>query len=137
MQLISYLNFNGQCETAFKFYEKALGGKISFMSTFAGTPCESQAPAEWRNKIMHATLNVGDAILMGSDGMPGQFEAAKGITVAIVLEDPVEAERIFNALAQNGTVQMPIKSTFWAERFGTLVDQFGTPWMVNCGEKKQ
>jgi PhnB protein len=137
MQLIAYLTFNGQCEAAFKFYEKCLGGKIVAMMTHAGTPAEAQTPPEWRNKILHARLTVGDAVLMASDAPPGHQEPAKGFSVHIGTEDPAEADRVFNALAQNGTVRMPIAKTFWAERFGMLVDQFGTPWMVNCeGSRK-
>jgi PhnB protein len=93
---------------------------------------EGQTPPDWRNKIMHARLTVGDEVLMGSDAPPERFEAAKGITVTLNLDNPAEAERIFHALAQNGAVQMPIQETFWAARFGMLVDQFGTPWMINC-----
>jgi PhnB protein len=137
MQLIAYLTFNGQCEAAFKFYEKCLGGKIVAMMTHAGTPAEAQTPPEWRNKILHARLTVGDAVLMASDAPPGHQEPSKGFSVHIGTEDPAEADRVFNALAQNGTMRMPIAKTFWAERFGMLIDQFGTPWMVNCeGSRK-
>ena len=132
MQLVSYLTFNGQCEAAFKFFEKCTGGKIVSMFTHAGTPAEQQVPPEWRNKIMHARLLVGDALLMGSDAPPDRYEKPKGFSVAIQIKDTAEAERIFHALAEKGTVHMPIQETFWAARFGMLVDQFGIPWMVNC-----
>jgi len=134
MQLGPYLNFNGQCEAAFKFYEKCLGGKIEVMITFAGTPAEEHAPPELRNKILHARLIVGGDALMGSDAPPDRYEAPKGFSVSLQIDDPAEAERIFHALAENGIVQMPIQQTFWADRFGMLVDQFGIPWMVNCGK---
>lgn len=132
MQLNAYLNFNGQCEAAFKFYERCLGGKIEAMITHAGTPMAEQVPSNWRDKIMHARLTVGDAVLMGSDAPPDYYEGAKGFSVSIVVDNPAEADRIFNALAESGTVRMPIQQTFWAVRFGMLVDQFGIPWMVNC-----
>jgi PhnB protein len=132
MKLNSYLTFNGQCEAAFKFYEQCLGGKIVAMVTHAGTPAEEHVPAEWRNKIMHARLVVGDEVLMGSDAPPDRYEEAKGFSVTIGVDDPTDAERIFDALAKNGTVKLPIQKTFWAARFGMLVDQFGIPWMVNC-----
>jgi PhnB protein len=132
MQLNPYLTFNGQCEAAFKFYEKALGGKIEVMMTYGGSPMAEQTRSEWRNKIMHARLSVGDNMLMASDAPPDRYEAMKGIMVTLGIDDPGEAERIFHALSENGTVQMPIQETFWARRFGMLVDQFGTPWMVNC-----
>ena len=132
MQLNPYLLFNGQCEEAFKFYAQVLGGKIEGMLTHAGTPAEQQAPSEWRDKILHATLTVGDQVLMASDSPPGHYEQPKGFSVSIQLKDQAEAERIFNALAENGTVQMPLQQTFWATRFGMCVDRFGIPWMVNC-----
>ena len=132
MQLNPYLFFNGQCEAAFKFYEQCLGGKIVAMLPHAGTPTEEHVPAEWRNKIMHARLIVGDQVLMASDAPPDHYEKPKGFSVSIQLKDPAEAERIFNALAENGTVQMPLEQTFWAKRFGMCVDRFGIPWMVNC-----
>jgi len=132
MQLNPYLSFNGQCETAFKFYERVLGGKIIAMMTYAGSPMEDQTASEWRNKIMHARLSVGDEVLMGSDAPPNRYQEMKGICVTLGIDDPNDAERIFHALSENGTVQMPIQKTFWAARFGMLVDQFGTPWMINC-----
>ncbi len=132
MKLNSYLFFNGQCEAAFKFYEKCLGGKIDAMLTHAGTPAEAQVPANWRDKIMHARLIVGDEVLMGSDAPPEHFQQPQGFSVALGVDDAAEAERIFNALADKGTVRMPIQQTFWAVRFGMLVDRFGIPWMINC-----
>lgn len=132
MQLNPYLSFNGRCEAAFKFYEKVLGGKIEAMMTYGSSPMAEQTSPEWRNKIMHARLSIGDKILMASDAPPDRYEAMKGIMVTLGIDDPGEAERIFRALSENATVQMPIQETFWARRFGMLVDQFGTPWMVNC-----
>ena len=132
MQMNPYLMFDGKCEAAFKFYEKVLGGKIESMMRFEASPMAEQTPPEWRNKIMHARLMVGDKMLMGSDGPPDRHEPMKGFSVTLGIDDPGEAERIFHALSENGTVRMPIQKTFWAERFGMLVDQFGTPWMINC-----
>ncbi|SDA12329.1 PhnB protein [Nitrosospira sp. Nsp11] len=132
MQLNPYLVFNGQCEAAFKFYEERLGGKILVMLTHGSSPMAEQGPPEWRNKIMHARLTVGDAVLMGSDSPPDHFEEMKGFSVALNVEAPADAERIFHALAENGTVRMPLQETFWAARFGMLIDQFGVPWMINC-----
>jgi len=132
MQLIPYLTFNGQCEAAFKFYERCLGGKIAAMLPHAGTPAEEYVPADWRDKILHARLIVGDEVLMGSDAPPDRYQKPKGFSVSLQIKDPAEAERIFHALAEKGSVQMPLEQTFWAARFGTLVDQFGIPWMVNC-----
>jgi PhnB protein len=127
-----YLVFNGNCEAAFKFYEKVLGGKIEAMLPHEGTPAAEHVPPEWRNKIMHARLSVGDKVLMGSDAPPDHYEAMKGFSVTLGIDRPADAERIFHALAEKGTVRLPIQKTFWAARFGMLVDQFGTPWMINC-----
>lgn len=132
MQLNPYLTFNGRCEAAFKFYEKVLGGKIEAMMTYGSSPMAEQTSPEWRNKVMHARLSFGDKMLMASDAPPDRYEAMKGIMVTLGIDDPGEAERIFRSLSENGTIQMPIQETFWALRFGMLVDQFGTPWMVNC-----
>jgi PhnB protein len=132
MQLNPYLTFNGNCEAAFKFYEQVLGGKIVAMIPHEGTPAAEHVPSEWRSKVMHARLVTGDKVLMGSDAPPDRYQAMQGFSVTLGIDDPSEAERIFNALAKDGTVRMPIQPTFWAVRFGMLVDQFGTPWMVNC-----
>ena len=134
MQLNSYLTFDGQCEDAFKFYEECLGGKIVGLWRHAGTPAESHVPPEWRNKVIHATLDVGGDLLQGSDAPPEHYQKPQGFSVKLDLKDRTEAERIFQALAENGTVQMPLQETFWALRFGMLVDRFGIPWMINCGQ---
>ena len=132
MKLNPHLTFSGQCEAAFKFYERCFGGKIVTMLTWGSSPMAQQAPPEWREKILHATLAVGSNVLIGADILPEQYEQPKGFSVLLGIDDPVDAERIFHALAENGTVQMPIQKTFWAVRFGVLVDQFGTPWEINC-----
>ena len=132
MQMNPYLSFNDQCEAAFNFYARVLGGNIVAMMTYEGTPMADQVPPERRKKIAHARLTVGDKVLMGSDAPPNDYEAMKGCSVLLGVDDPVEAERIFHALSEKATVRMPIQKTFWATRFGMLVDQFGTPWMINC-----
>ena len=132
MQLNPYLTFNGECEAAFKFYEQCLGGKIEAIMTHAGTPAAEHVPPEWRNKILHARLVVNGEVLMGSDAPPEHYEKPQGFSVSLQTKDPADAERIFHALAQNGKVKMPLQKTFWAARFGMLVDRFGTPWMINC-----
>jgi PhnB protein len=132
MQLNPYLTFNGQCEAAFKFYEKCLGGKIVAMLTHEGTPAEQDVPPEWRKKILHARLTVGAQVLMASDAPPERYEKPQGFSVSLNVHAPAEAERIFRALAENGKVQMPLEQTFWAIRFGMCIDRFGIPWMVNC-----
>lgn len=132
MEINPYLLFNGNCEEAFKYYERCLGGKIEAMLPHAGTPAEKHVPAEWRNKILHARMTVNGQALMGSDAPPGRQENFGGFSVSINVSGAPEAERVFAALAEGGQVRMPIQETFWALRFGMLVDRFGVPWMVNC-----
>ena len=132
MQMNPYLLFDGQCEAAFKFYAKLLGGKIEAMMTHEGTPAACQVPAEWGSKILHARLNLGGQILMGSDAPPDRQQKPQGFSINISVDSPAEAERLFQALEENGAVTMPIGETFWATRFGMLTDRFGIPWMINC-----
>jgi PhnB protein len=132
MQLIPYLSFNGQCEEAFKFYEKVLGGKITFMITWGESPVAREFPAESHKLIMHAMLTVGDQALQGADGPPDRYEQPRGVNVSIHLKDTGEGARIFNALADGGAVQVAFGKTFWSPGFGMCVDRFGIPWMVNC-----
>jgi len=133
-----YLIFNGQCEAAFKYYERILGGKIVALITHADMPADARAqtPPAWENLIMHARLEVGNNVLMGSDAPPDRFEKPQGMSVSLQIGEPKEAERIFAALSDNGSVRMPLQETFWAVRFGMLVDQFGIPWMVNCDRQQ-
>jgi PhnB protein len=94
-----------------------------------------QAPPDWRNKIMHATLRVGENLLYGADSPPDHYRTPQGFAVALETSDPAEADRIFNALADGAAIQMPMQETFWAKRFGMLTDRFGTPWTINCGNR--
>ena len=137
MQLNPYLNFNGQCEAAFEFYQKCLGGKIEMIMTFGESPMATQVPAEWRGKVMHVRMNVGDNVLMGSDAPPDRYQGPQGFSVSIGVDKAEEAERIFKALSDGATIQMPLQQTFWALRFGSLVDKFGIPWMINCEQPER
>ena len=132
MEVIPYLSFNGQCEEAFRLYEKCFGGKILFMGTYGESPMAGEVPSGWGKKIMHATLALDGRILQGADAPPRQYQKPQGFSLSIRIGDAAEAERIFKTLAENGTVEMPLQETFWALRFGSLVDQFGTPWAINC-----
>ena len=132
MEVSSYLIFDGQCEAAFKFYEKVLNGKIVGMMTWGESPMAQTAAADVRNKILHARMVIGDQALMGSDAPPDHYGKPQGFSVSLGVKDPTEADRIFNELSQNGNVTMPIQKTFWSVRFGMLTDRFGIPWMINC-----
>jgi PhnB protein len=132
MKLSPYPAFNGDCEAAFRFYEQTLGGKITEMVRYAGSPMQDQVPAEMQEKVMHARIQIGDRILMGSDAPPGRYEKPSGFSISLETSDEAEADKVFATLAEGGTVHMPIQKTFWARRFGMLADRFGIPWMVNC-----
>ena len=134
MQSSTYLYFNGQCEAAFKLYEECLGAKIDGMIKYRGTPAAEQVPPEWLDKILHARLIVGKTELMASDAPPGHFEEPKGFSVTLYVEKTADAERVFRELSEKGKVTMPLQQTFWAPRFGMLVDRFGIPWMINCDQ---
>ena len=133
MHLNSYLHFSGQCEEAFKFYEKCLGGKIEGLFSYEGGPGgEAQkVPPGWQNKVMHATMAIGDQVLMGMDAPPDHFQKPQGFHVNIAVNDVAEGKRIFEALSKGGNVGMPFAPTFWSPGFAMFVDRFGTPWMVN------
>jgi PhnB protein len=132
MQFAPLLNFKGECEAAFKFYERVFGGKIESMSRFEGSPMADRIPAEWRNKILHASLVAEGQTLMGSDPPPDRYRPPQGFSVALDFKDPAKADQVFKALAENGKVEMPMQETFWALRFGHVIDRFGIPWMINC-----
>jgi len=134
MEISPYLGFNGQCEEAFKFYEKVLGGKIEGIMTYGSSPIAAQMPPEMRDKIIHVRMLVGNQVLMGGDAPPQNFKLAEGFNVSITVKDSAEAERIFNELSKDGKITMPLQKTFWSIRFGMAVDRFGTPWIINCAQ---
>jgi PhnB protein len=131
MSVDPYLHFKGDCEAAFKFYAKCLGGRIEGTFTYAQSPMAQQVPAEWGAKLMHARLVIGDRVLMGMDATPERYHAPSGFSLSVSVKNAAEAERVFNALVEGGKVTMPLQQTFWSQRFGMLVDRFGVPWMVN------
>jgi PhnB protein len=136
MKLNSYLMFNGNCKAAFDYYVKHLGAKVLMSMTYADAPPQSEQAPDCKptasDKIMHARIQLGDGVLMGSDSPPERFDRPAGFFVNIGTTDVKEAERFYAALADQGQVIMPMEETFWAHRFGMVRDQFGIPWMINC-----
>lgn len=126
------LAFNGQCEDAFRFYEQCLSGTLTYMLRWGDSAMAADAPSGWDAKIAHATLKIGDVCLAGSDVPPDRYEQPRGFQILLNMDDPAAAERIFETLAKNGKIAMPLQKTFWASRFGVLIDQFGIPWSINC-----
>ncbi|MBS0506090.1 MAG: VOC family protein [Proteobacteria bacterium] len=145
MQFTPYLNFDGNCAEAFAFYAKLFGGSIVYQGRFGELPAEPgmpPLPEAAKNRIMHVHLQVGAQSLMASDTMPvapgqdpdscgGGYRKPQGLWVSIQVADVAEGQRVFDGLAQGGTVAMPFGKTFWSPGFGMVTDRFGTPWMVN------
>ena len=128
------LTFNGHCEEAFRLYERCLRGEITFLLKWGDSPMAKDAQPEWSGKVLHASLTIGDTVFSGGDVL--LYEPPRGFAITLGLSDPAEAERLFDALAENGTVTVPLQETFWALRFGSVIDRFGIPWSINC-EKAQ
>lgn len=139
MNLNPYLNFYGQCEAALTFYAKVLGGKIDGLMRYGESPMSKDVNAEHHQRVMHGQVSIGSQIIMAADMLPeycknaGNNSGSGSIALTLNYDTPEEAERIFAALAEGGTITMPIGPTFWAQRFGALTDQFGTPWLINGG----
>jgi PhnB protein len=132
MQTGPHLHFNGNCREAFNFYADTLGGKIVFAMTYGESPQAVRASPELRDKIIHARLDFGGQYVLGCDACADHYQVPQGFNVMASVAQHADAERIFNALARDGTVTMPFQETFWARGFGMVTDRFGIPWMVNC-----
>jgi PhnB protein len=133
MEIAPYLNFDGNCAEAMRFYEQVLGGKLEALMTHRGSPAEAHTPAEWQDKILHARLVVGSYAIMASDAPPGHYTKSAGSYISLSPESVEEGKRIYDGLSEGGTVHMPWAATFWSPGFGMLADRFGTHWMVNAG----
>ena len=137
MQINPYLSFDGNCKTAFDYYVKNLGAKMVMCMTYADAPPvpagqQGECPPPPSDKIMHARLQLGEGVIMGSDSPPGRYQAPAGVFVSVNTTDTAEAERIYQGLSEKAEIFMPLGETFWAKRFGMLKDQFGISWMINC-----
>ena len=135
MQLDCYLSFSGNCEEALNFYAKCLGGKVSTIMRYEGSPMDGkELPADWKQKVMHATVEADGAQIMGSDMPPNYpLNGYSGFSVSVWVKDGVDkARKIFDALAAGGEVTMPFAPPFWGGHFGMVKDKFGVAWMVSC-----
>ena len=131
MQINPYLFYDGNCEAAFKFYEKALGGKINGLMTDEGAPQSMPTPPGGTRRSCTPRCPSTAQALMASDAPPGISTSRRDFRSRCTIKDPAEAERKFKALAEGGSVNMPFGKTFFSKGFGMCVDQFGIPWMVN------
>jgi len=134
MKMSPYLMFNGNSDEAFTFYQRVLGGEL-MRSKVDDIPEVIKDHPGMAGKNMHIRLTIGDVVLMGSDSPPELWgEGTRGVHISLTFADEAEADRVFNGLAEGGTIQMPMEKTFWSARFGMLADRFGIEWMVNGGE---
>lgn len=130
MALTAHLWFAGQCEEAFRFYAQLFGGEVR-MFTYGDTPMGKDVPAEWSEKIVHATLSFDGKELAGSDVLPEHFRRPQGFSLLLEVEGVEAARRVFTALAEGGSIALPLQETFWSPAFGVLTDRFGIPWEIN------
>jgi len=130
MKLHTYLNFGGNCEEAFRFYEKNLGGKIEMMMRYADQPDPKNVPPGTEKYVLYSNMTIGETQLMGSDVPPERFQPMRSVYLSLTVDSSEEAERIFKLLCDGGEVFMPMAETFFAHRFGMLRDRFGTSWMI-------
>lgn len=132
MKIVPHLSFDGHCEAAFKLYEQLFGGTIVTMLKYGESPMAAQFEAKMQQRVLHATLTVGEQTLFGSDVPSTEYERPQGFSVAVSFEDAEKTERVFAGLAQGGCVRMNLQATFWSVGFGLVVDRFGIPWEVQC-----
>jgi PhnB protein len=132
MQMTTYVCFKGECEAAFKLYERTLGAQIGPMFRYGESPMANQVAPDWSNKVMHGSLTIGGQVLMGADLEPNRYEPPRGFSLSLQIDNTAEAERIFAELSEAGRVVTPLEKTFWAERFGVFIDRFGIQWVINC-----
>ena len=132
MKVQAYVTFGGRCEEALEFYKKAVGAEVKDLLRWKDSPdAAMQPPPGYEEKVMNASFRIGDSELMADDGMGAKEVEFKGMTLALSVADDAEAKRVFTALCEGGSVQMPLAKTFWTSSFGMLTDKFGVPWMVN------
>ena len=130
MKLHTYLNYGGNCEEAFRFYEQHLGAHITMLMKHGQQPGASDVPAELQGKVLYACITLGETELMGSDVAPERFQPMRSAYLSLAVDNSEEAERIYKLLSDGGQIFMPMQETFFAFRFGMLRDKFGTSWMI-------
>ena len=130
MQLHTYLNYGGNCEPAFTFYEQHLGGTITMLMRHGEQPGPGQVPPEWNGKVLHARMNLGGTELLGADIPPDRFQPMRSAYLSLTVDSIGEAERIYAVLTDGGEIYMKMQETFFAIRFAMFRDKFGTSWML-------
>ena len=130
MQLNTYLNYGGNCEQAFRFYEEHLGGKVTMLMRHGEQPNASNVAPEWKNAVLHARMTLGGTDLLGADIPPDRFQPMRSAYLTLSVASVGEAERVYDLLTDGGEIFMKLEETFFASRFAMLRDRFGTSWMI-------
>ena len=136
MQLNTYLNYGGNCEQAFRFYEQHLGGKIVMLMRHGEQPNASSVAPVWKNAVLHARMTLGGTDLLGADIPPDRFQPMRSAYLTLSVTSADEAERVYQLLTDGGEIFMKMEETFFASRFAMLRDRFGTSWMI-LGPRKE
>lgn len=130
MQLHTYLNYGGNCEQAFRFYEEHLGGKITMLMRHGEAPNPQDVPADWKNAVLHAQMTLGGTQLLGADIPRDRFQPIRSAYLSLTVDSDEEADRVYALLTDGGEIFMPMQETFFASRFAMFRDKFGTSWML-------
>ena len=136
MRMITYLNYGGNCEQAFRFYEQHLGGKIVSLVRHREQPNPQNVPAGWGNAVLNARIEIGETELMGADIPGDRFQPMRSAYLTLLMDNIEEGERIYALLTDGGQIFMKMEKTFFASRFAMLRDKFGTSWMMLCHERQ-
>ncbi|PUA29257.1 MAG: hypothetical protein B0W54_01245 [Cellvibrio sp. 79] len=134
MRIDFHINFSGQCQDAFEFYQSLLGGEVELL-TYGNSPAQDDVPADWAGKIVHGSFRFNNLQIAGADLLPESYQKLQGFQLLLQLSSSSEAQRIFDALAAGGVVTMPLQKTFWTDAYGMVTDRFGVPWEVNANDE--
>lgn len=133
MRIDFHINFSGQCQAAFEFYQSLLGGQVELL-TYGNSPAKDSVPSGWTEKIVHGSFAFNNLQIAGADVLPESYQKLQGFQLLLQLNSAAEAQRIFDALAEGGVITMPLQKTFWSEAYGIVTDRFGVPWEVNSDD---
>jgi PhnB protein len=134
MKVQSYLFFDGRCDEALEFYKNAVGAKVGMLMRFKDAPEKTQCDPGSENKVMHVSFQIGDTMVLASDGRNSGQPKFEGFSLAVSANSEAEVERMFNALGEGGQVTLPLTKTFFSPKFGMLADKFGVHWMIMAGQ---
>jgi len=133
MRTSLHIHFSGQCKEAFEYYENVLNAKIGTMLSFGESPASESVPEQWREKIVHANINLNGVEIAGDDVLPQRYKNPEGFYITLQFDDEQSTMRAFDSLSEKGVIIFPLQKTFWSPCYGIVTDQFGVSWKLNCG----